>query len=223
MRVYYLTGAQYGLSNLALQRIKVSRFRDLNDPFELLGVNLADKQHRAAFRLTKQEIDNDKGLICFSKNWRNPVLWGHYGERHTGMALGFDVPNEMLVPVIYAKKLLEINLDPKTKRPQKELVDRLIRTKFYDWKYEDEMRLFVELDHDNVESGMYFCSFSKDLTLRDVILGPRCELPIEGVRGLVANLEPEVQVLQSRIAFTRFEVLESKAALRVDAKPAEPA
>jgi hypothetical protein len=39
MRVFYLTGAQFALSNLALRRVKISRFEDLNDPFELLGIN----------------------------------------------------------------------------------------------------------------------------------------------------------------------------------------
>jgi len=76
------------------------------------------------------------------------------------------------------------------------------------------MRLFVELDHDTVESGKYFYSFSKDLMLREVILGPRCELPIEGVRNIVADFKPQVDVLKSRIAFTRFEVMENKNASR---------
>ena len=42
MRVYYLTGAPFALSNLALRRIKIARFEDLNDPFELLGVDVGD-------------------------------------------------------------------------------------------------------------------------------------------------------------------------------------
>ena len=113
MRVYYLTGANYGLSNLALQRVKVSRFHDLNDPFELVGVNLAEKGVRKAFREMKENLDGEKGLICFSKSWKNPLLWGHYAEKHTGIALGFDVPDERLSPVIYAKRLLSMKLDPK--------------------------------------------------------------------------------------------------------------
>ena len=80
MRVYNLTGAQFAVSNLALRRIKIARFRDLNDPFELLGVNLAAKNYRLAFRSTKEEIDKDQGIICFSKHWKNPLLWGHYAE-----------------------------------------------------------------------------------------------------------------------------------------------
>ncbi len=57
MRVYYLTGAAFALSNLALRRVKIARFSDLNDPFELLAVDLADKDHRKAFRATKDKIN----------------------------------------------------------------------------------------------------------------------------------------------------------------------
>ena len=216
MRVYYLTGAQFALSNLALRRIKISRFQDLNDPFELLGVDVGDKKLRAAFRATKEQINEIKGLICFSKSWSSPLMWGHYAEKHTGMCLGFDVPDELLSPVIYAKRLLKIKIDPNTREPKPtaKVVDRLLRTKFFDWKYEDEMRLFVDLDRDTVESGKYFCSFSANLTLREIILGPQCELPIEGVRSIVAGLSPPVFVLKSRIAFTRFKVLENRIASR---------
>lgn len=220
MRVYYLTGAQFALNNLALHRIKISRFEDLNDPFELLGVDVGNKEHRAAFRATKEQINEGKGLICFSKSWHNPLMWGHYAEKHTGICLGFDVPDQLLAPVIYAKRLLKMDIDPKTKEPKptEKVVNQLLRTKFFDWKYENEMRLFVRLDHDTVESGKYFYSFSENLLLREIILGPRCELPIEGIRNIVANFESSVIVRKSRIAFTRFEVLENKNASRATTK-----
>jgi hypothetical protein len=78
--------------------------------------------------------------------------------------------------------------------------------------YEDEMRLFVKLDHGTLESGKYFYSFSEHLMLREIILAPCCEMPIEGIRSIVADSSPPVIVLKSRIAFTRFEVLENKVA-----------
>ena len=216
MRVFYFTGAQYGIGNIALRRIKVSRFGELNDPFELLGVNLSDKAKRAAFRKTKEELDKSKGLICFSRTWKNPVLWGHYAEKHTGVALGFDIPDAYLVPVIYAKRLLDADLHLKSGRPTKELIDRLIRTKFYDWKYENEMRLFVDLDHESAEGGKYFCSFSNELRLAEIILGPKCDLPISGVRDLLRQQDSMASVVKARIAFTRFEVLENQAATKAD-------
>ena len=216
MRVYYLTGAQFALSNLALHRIKIARFEDLNDPFELLGVDVRDKKLRAALRATKKKINESKGLICFSKSWRNPLMWGHYAEKHTGMCLGFDIPDNLLAPVNYAKNRLKIAIDPVIKRPKptEKFMKKLIRTKFSDWGYEDEMRLFVGLDHDTVESGKYFLPFSEDLMLRKIILGPRCELPLEGVRNVVADFKPPVVVLKSRIAYTRYEVVKHIVASR---------
>ena len=214
MRVYYLTNAQFALSNIALRRIKISRFSDLNDPFELLAVDLSDKTHRKAFRMTKEQLNKNKGLICFSKSWSNPLLWGHYAEKHTGICLGFDIPDRFIKPVIYAKHPTKIRIDPITGKLifNESNMNRLLRTKFADWKYENEMRLFVELDHDTVESGNYFYSFSDDLVLKEIVLGPRCEIPINGIRSLVENFNQPVRVIKSRIAFSSFRVVENKIA-----------
>lgn len=216
MRVYYLTGAAFALSNLALRRVKIARFSDLNDPFELLAVDLADKDHRKAFRATKDKINADKGLICLRKSWRNPLLWGHYAEKHSGIALGFEIPEKLLNPVIYAQRPLKIPIDKRTGTPKlgETLVNQLLRTKFADWIYEREMRLFVQLDHSTKESGMYFYNFSKNLQLLEVILGPRCELPISRVRRIVADWTPHVDVIKARIAFSSFRVIKNKAASR---------
>lgn len=217
MRVYYLTGPQFALSNLALRRVKISRFADLNDPFELLAVDLKDRDHRRAFRETKEELNSTKGLICLSRSWSNPLLWGHYAEKHTGMALGFDVKNaKHLAKVIYAKSPLKIPINKEANMPvlSEKLMDQLLRTKFHDWKYEDEVRIFVELDHETRESGLYFHDFTEDFQLREVILGPRCELPIASIRAVVAGFAPEVTVLKSRIAFSSFQVVENQVASR---------
>jgi len=188
----------------------------LNDPFELLAVDLADKDHRKAFRTMKDQINADKGLICLSESWSNPLFWGHYAERHTGIALGLEIPEKLLAPVIYATKPLKIPIDKRTGTPKlsETLVNELLRTKFADWKYEKEMRLFVRLDHSTKESGMYFYDFSNDLQLREVVLGPRCELPISRVRSLVAGWTPPVEVIKARIAFSKFRVVKHKVASR---------
>lgn len=214
--VYYLTGSQFALSNLALRRVKISRFADLNDPFELLAVNLKDTKHRKAFRATKEKLNEDKGLICLSRSWSNPLLWGHYAEKHTGMALGFEVPSSLLAEVIYRKTPLQIPIDKKTGIPDlsDKLTNQLLRTKFHDWKYEDEMRIFVQLDHETTESGLYFYNFSSDFQLREVILGPRCDLPIASIRAIIDSFSPAVTVVKSRIAFSSFRVVENRTASR---------
>lgn len=212
MRVYYLTGALFALSNLALQRIKVARFGDLNDPFELLGIDRSNRSFRKEFMEKRKRIDKTKGLICFSLSWNNPLMWGHYAEKHTGMCLGFDIPKDMLKSVIYSDKLINMSLESPQVYFEEDALDKLMVTKFADWKYEREMRLVVPLRGLTNELGKYFLSFSSDLILREVVLGPRCELPIEGIRSIVAGLKPAVSVLKSRIAFTRFAVLRDKTA-----------
>jgi len=214
MRVYYLCPAQFAISNIALRRIKISRFSDLNDPFELLAVDLADKSHRAAFKKWKDEENSKNGLICFSGQWSNPVIWGHYAERHTGVALGFDIPGEVLTPVAYVNTPMSIKVNKETGKPiiTEKTMSHLFRLKFHDWKYENESRMFIKLDHKTVESGMYFYPFDSNLVLREVILGPRCELPISGVRAMVESFHPYVAVIKSRLAFSSFRVIKNKIA-----------
>ena len=73
---YYFTSAVHAISNIENDRIKISRFSDLNDPFELLGVNLGNKETRKKFRDLKEQINDEEGLICLSKSWHNPLMWG---------------------------------------------------------------------------------------------------------------------------------------------------
>ena len=213
MRVYYLTAATFGLSNLALRRLKVSRFSELNDPFELLAVDSANPDLREAVQARKGDVDGNEGLVCFSRGWRNPLLWSHYGEKHRGMCLGFDVPDANLTKVIYRGGLRKI--------AQHEIEDKirlLQRTKFRGWSYEQEERMFVDLRGMKPQSGLFFIPFSTNLALREVILGPKCELPISEIRELARIFEPPVFVVGTRIAYTKFAVVEDRTLRGTDRK-----
>ena len=210
MKLFYLTSAQFGVAAVALKRLKISRFSDLNDPFELLAVNLADPMHRTAFRGLKDELNKNRGLLCFSQTWENPVIWGHYAEKHTGVALGFTVPDHLPVKVDYAKRPMKISVDKATNKIalSEANVSKLLRTKFFDWKYENEWRIFVGLDHSTQESGMYFMDFVPSLVLSDVILGTRCSIPRERIIDLLRDTRQDVIVRQARMAFQSFKVVE---------------
>lgn len=212
MRVYNLTTAQFGISNLVFERLKIARFSELNDPFELLAVDVADPDLRAGIFAKKEQINSEKGLICFSKNWRNPLLWSHYADKHHGICLGFDVSTRLLREVSYVKGMRTINVtSPKT--TQKEIdsfLEKLTITKFYDWKYEDEVRYFVDLKQLTPHSGIYFLKFSQDLLLREVILGSRCDLPIDAIRELTGKFPYAVNVIRSKISFREFSVIQDR-------------
>lgn len=218
MRLYYLTPAQHAIANIALSRIKISRFADLNDPFELLSVDLADRAQRAKFKSLKEEVNKNTGLLCMSKEWKSPLMWGHYADKHRGICLGFDVDDGDTVEVNYSLKLEKSDIYSPDGQPSEKFQRELMRTKFHDWKYENEVRVFLPLAEMESEGGLYFQKFSNRLALKEVILGSECPMSVELVRSLVTDLYAAnvVKVSKARIAFTRFEVLTDKKATQAD-------
>jgi hypothetical protein len=92
-RVYKFMSAQHGLSNLENRRLKVSTIDDLNDPFDLASIDFTDPIIENAIAATIIGWRGKNGLLCFSRNWDNLLLWTHYGASHTGLCLGFDIPD----------------------------------------------------------------------------------------------------------------------------------
>jgi hypothetical protein len=95
-RLYYLTGPDHAISNIVFGRIKLSRFVELNDPFELLGTNFGHKETRSAVRKYKADVNENFGLVCLSEDWIDPVLWSHYASKHRGVALGLGVSKRVV-------------------------------------------------------------------------------------------------------------------------------
>jgi len=206
------------MSDIALRRIRISRVRDLNDPFELLAARADTKELRRGLRGWVDEFNRDRGLLCFSKRWRNPVLWSHYASKHRGMCLGFDVAEELPQDVHYTKDRLPLKfVDGNPDNGLEEgFVQELLYTKYEHWAYEEEVRIFVALDHSTIENGSYFHSFDNKLALGEVIIGPLCELPIERVRELVHSVYERVPVIKARLAFKWFDVVADERSVRTE-------
>lgn len=214
MRVYHFLNETYAVADIALRRLKVSRFNSLNDPFELLAADLRVPWHRTAFQGFKNELNETKGMISFSKSWWAPLLWGHYADRHYGMALGFDIPDEFLSKVIYTKERAKVEFDEQTRKVVNgyTVTDKLIRTKFSDWHYEEEYRMFIALNDATKEGGFHFVDFSDDLVLREVIVGLNCSLPIPRVKQLLNGDLNNVRVKKAGLALRKFKVIEDRSA-----------
>ena len=69
--------------------------------------------------------------------------------------------------------------------------------------------LYVQLDHDTRESGLYFYPFDSSLVLKEIVLGPRCELPTESLNALLRSNRPEVKIIKSTLASRSFSVVET--------------
>lgn len=208
VRLYYFTSAKHAISNIENARLKLARFSDANDPFELMGLMLREQSVRTAVKEFKKSCNDETGLLCFSGNWTNPLLWSHYGDKHAGVCLGFDVEKGLSHPVSYedarllarlAKKGGSFVLDDNLKQ-------QLLITKSNHWKYEQERRVFVELRKALKIGDLYFRSFDKRLRLAEVILGPRCNLKTDDVKK-AASGHPCAIIYRSRLEFGGFRVI----------------
>ncbi|WP_456473420.1 DUF2971 domain-containing protein [Desulfolithobacter sp.] len=209
MRVYHLLSAEFGISDIALSRIKIARYDDLNDPFELLAGEISERELRNAVSAMKKDFNETKGLVSFSRSWENPVLWSHYAEKHHGMALGFDIPDKYASEVHYRPDRIPVKYvdDNPNNGIEPSYVGEITSTKYKHWEYEDEIRLHVGLDEGTCEGGLYFLPFSEELELREVILGHSCPIPIDQVKMLLKKLHPRAKAVKARLAFKAFRVV----------------
>jgi hypothetical protein len=209
VRAYYMTSSEFAVSDIGLRRLKVARFSEVNDPFELLGLNCHDPKVRKLTARFRESWDNKTGLLSFSANWTNPVLWSHYAARHKGICLGFDLKRSTVQSVEYEDKRLRAAL-PDDKNPAMvpgDIQDRLCLTKSRAWNYEQEIRVFVDLKKATREGGLYFWPFNRNMRLAEVILRPRCDHELTAITTLIAAMSPDAVVFKSRLAFRSFRVV----------------
>ena len=209
VRGYKFYGSQYALSAIQNQRLKVSTLEDLNDPFEFQSFRLSNKTLRNAWWKVRDDCFSTLGLICFSKSWSNPVIWSHYGEKHFGAALGFDVRKHLIAEVRYKEKRPDFPM-PSTLPASKmlETTQGALATKYKHWEYENEFRLFVDKASCDEENGIYFKNFDNELVLREIIIGARSLLTTADFRD--AGLPSDVQVTTTRLAFNEYKVVKQR-------------
>jgi hypothetical protein len=214
MRVYHFINSKYGLENIRRKRLKISQLHDLNDPFELFALELSDQKIRNAFLNIKDKLHTNRGVLCFSENWSNPVMWSHYADKHYGLCLEFEVSRDLLAKIEYSPSRLKSQLNDllSGNSEQKESVmTRILSTKFLHWKYEAEWRIFAGFDTPD-KKGNYFIDFSEQLKLVGVIVGPRSKVSRDDLLRAFkfAKMNPPPTTFKSRLAFKSFRVVKQR-------------
>lgn len=212
MKLYYYLPTKYALDNLRNRRLKISRLDELNDPFELVAANRNDKHQRTIWN-NWQKVQIEKwGLVCFSKTWTSPVMWSHYSDKHMGMCLGFEVSKELVLKVNYTKNRLDIDLVKLTEQGnlnQKHMIE-IFRTKYFEWQYEQEARVYAHLENPDPNTGFYFHSFDHQMKLTNIYAGPLCTV---SKKEIIESIQPEdkgVKIMKTRLAFNTFDIVEQQ-------------
>lgn len=217
-RLYHFVDLYWGLDDIYRRRIKLSEFDLLNDPAELSGITLPMQLiHDGLIKIIREH----QGLVSMSKSWNNPLLWSHYADKHKGVCLGFDVPDEFVYDVTYVSDPIKCGCKdlmdevalmaslPGHKNPTEALntkfepiMKAMLSTKFIDWKYEDEARVITSLE--DREEGKCYKNFDNHLQLKEVILGHRCKLPKPELESILNCHLDTVVVRKARQNFETF-------------------
>jgi hypothetical protein len=231
MRLYHYLSIEHAVDDLVKRRIKISKYTELNDPFELLGTSLSDSPYE---RILETEIKKG-GVVCFSETDSEPLLWSHYAQKHKGCCIGFDVadidglcqtipikkPKQVFVDMSHfaeaaqkAKASSDLEFGPSRPMVQKRANELEAHTnskmlsKYEGWSYERERRLLIKLIPSQKDGDHYFADFDDILKPIEVLLGARCiREDEEKLRYAVNRYDPPLRIIRTALAKDVFEII----------------
>ena len=205
--------------------IKFSNPRQFNDPFDCMTVqpivnkekivelcknktnipteNITDKDWvEINTNLLEQRFDhiiNKFGVLCFSGNWDNILMWSHYASEHKGFVLIFKFDRSSsfyskIRKVIYKECVEFFDIDHKNSHIK---IQEMFSTKNNIWKYEEEYRIIHNPDTktEKYESGIKI--FPKKL-LQGIIFGINCNNEhINQIKTWVNIHNPSLKLFQA--------------------------
>lgn len=123
------------------------------------------------------------------------------------MCLGFDVEEPARVITInYVDERVPIEF-PFPADDLRKIVDQLLNTKYIEWKYEQEKRIWMRFTDCERADRFYFCNFDKTIQLKEVIAGPLCKVTEQEIRAALGDMH-DVAVRAAQLAFKTFHVTE---------------
>lgn len=219
--LYKFLDATAALKTIEEGYFKVSQFLELNDPFEGIGAigfdgipeqNIA--KIKSKIQTWSREWNDEYGLISFSENPHDPVLWGHYADKHRGVAIEvMDSNSATLNPVAYDKTRIQLNPEKIVKDyPQRDeywdgVIQEILKRKAKSWDYEKESRYILPLDQcAKVNGGMYFWKIPDNYITR-IILGINCPYRTDYfARSLIARGVEGIEVLRAEKDQVEFKI-----------------
>ncbi|MGF1700415.1 hypothetical protein L4D09_08900 [Photobacterium makurazakiensis] len=86
-------------------------------------------------------------------------------------------------------------------------MDKLLTSKFNHWFYEDEHRVFVDLEPLKRENGLYFKEFDSSIQLKDVYIGHLCSVDKQTVLNLIGEHSSPIRAVKVRPDFKSFKIV----------------
>jgi len=187
------------LAMLASDKVYLSRLDAFNDPYEFLSGNseappLVDRQNRLTIEKAPGNPNSGGASLrvcALSEEYRDLLMWGHYGDRHRGICIRFAFGKDpqickMLHPVKY---LPTIPGSDKVTRTT-DWIRRNILSKSDKWSYEREWRIIGNAPREEAGTAELFASYKPE-ALSGIIFGVRTS---ELHKALIRTLLKDRQV-----------------------------
>ena len=210
--------ASAGLKTIESRKFRVGRIRGFNDPFEwrfrICGI--VDEGRPVAEQCLDrfiEDIDRKFGIICFSGDITDPVLWAHYADNHKEVAFEVDYLNDSgtLHEVQYTQErpVFDANhlADPTTLEDHmKPIIDKMLYQKAPGWAYEKEYRVHISFDTCSRSGGSYFLPIPDAFVTR-VVLGFDCPLEEDYIAAALSDVGMiDTTVVRGKMHETSYEI-----------------
>ena len=223
MIVHHFLPAEFALRALRDRRLKIARLDELHDPFEFGLAGYPDVGARNELKTMRNRLNEQYGVLCFSRIYHDPVLWSRYADDHRGVALLFEIPDERAIAVSYQPEYFDPCLTEAIQRGHFDERDAgyWVSTRFASWCQEQEIRMICGLsDHfcqiDARGKKVYFESLSLEsfgvdaLKLIGLIRGAHCDLKSTDIASELLAVDT-LLVQDTRLDRTSFQVIAGKA------------
>jgi hypothetical protein len=135
-------------------------------------------------------------------------MWSHYAEKHKGICLGFDVPDQLTRDVRYIGDLLVTgDADNLSKDEKLKVIELLYWAKYKGWRYEEEVRVHSSREDMDEETGQYFVNFGDALILREVIAGAKFPMSKRPIEDALKGYSEDVKIVKAVQSTERFEII----------------
>lgn len=205
-----MTSSKWAEIILKERRLKLSRFYEANDPFELKLIDIRSRETRDMATMIGETLNASVGMICFGAAWSSPVMWAHYADKHAGVCLGFEIHDSLLTKIKYTDKKIAASFG--SHLPDHGISEALLTairtTKATDWSYEREYRAESWLKEPDPKSNLYFMDFGPQMKLRELVIGHRCEWTTGNASDRIGAVDAPVRICKARPAFGKFEMVQ---------------
>ena len=199
----YMPLNQYTYNVLINSELWYSNPYNFNDPFDCsLKIDASEKKSQ---NNDKNKLDrkinkelNKIGVSCFSKDYRNILMWSHYSDSHKGICLIFDYSKDIHFfnpfDILYTNEYPDIH----DKLKKDELIKKLIYTKSDNWRYEREVR--------SIKSGCGTYKFDSSL-LKGIILGYKTTTEdLKTIKNIINRRYSEIEIYKMVRSENKFEI-----------------